>query len=95
MAVLGKSYMWLFRRSKQKDEKIEQLKALFDKLEFADLEKLCKEVIGKIPQSNNERAERIQLLEFIWKNYRKGTLNFEQVKDFAIKQGTVPQNFFD
>jgi hypothetical protein len=87
--------MGLFGRTKQKDEKVEQLKALLDKFEFTDIEKLCKEVIGKAPQSSNERIERIQLLEFIWENYRKGTLNFQQVKDFAVKQGTVPQNFFD
>lgn len=87
--------MGLFGRTKQKDEKVEQMKALLDKFEFTDLEKLCKEVIGKVPQSSNERIERIQLLEFIWENYRKGTLNFQQVKDFAVKQGTVPQNFFD
>lgn len=87
--------MGLFGRTKQKDEKVEQMKALLDKFEFTDLEKLCKEVIGKAPQSSNERIERIQLLEFIWENYRKGTLNFQQVKDFAVKQGTVPQNFFD
>ncbi len=87
--------MGLFGRTKQKDEKVELLKALLDKFEFTDLEKLCKEVIGKVPQSSNERIERIQLLEFIWENYRKGTLNFQQVKDFAVKQGTVPQNFFD
>ena len=87
--------MGLFGRTKQKDEKVEQLKALLDKFEFTDLEKLCKEVIGKVPQSSNERIERIQLLEFIWENYRKGTLNFQQVKDFAVKQGTVPENFFD
>lgn len=87
--------MGLFGRAKQKDEKVEQMKALLDKFEFTDLEKLCKEVIGKVPQSSNERIERIQLLEFIWENYRKGTLNFQQVKDFAVKQGTVPQNFFD
>jgi hypothetical protein len=87
--------MGLFGRSKQKDENVEHLKTLFDKFEYADLEKLCKEVIGKTSQSSNERLERIQLLEFIWENYRKGSLNFQQVKDFAIKQGTIPQNFFD
>jgi hypothetical protein len=87
--------MGLFRRSKQKDENVEQLKALFDRFEYTDLEKLCKDVIGKFPQSSTERIERIQILEFIWENYRKGSLNFDQVKDFAVKQGTVSQNFFD
>lgn len=87
--------MGLFRRSKQKDENIESLKALFDKFEYADLEKLCKEVIGKYPQPSTERLERIELLEFIWENYRKGSLIFDQVKDFAVRQGTIPQNFFE
>jgi hypothetical protein len=87
--------MGLFGRSKQKDEAVEQLKALFDKFEYTDIEKLCKDVIGKVPQSSNERPERIQLLEFIWKHYREGDLNFQQVKDFAIKEGIVTPNFFD
>lgn len=87
--------MGLFGRSKQKDEAVEQLKALFDKFEYTDIEKLCKDVIGKIPQSSNERPERIQLLEFIWKHYREGDLNFQQVNDFAIKEGIVTPNFFD
>lgn len=86
--------MGLFRRTKQKDENVESMKALFDKFEYTDLEKLCNEVIGKSPQSN-ERLERIELLEFIWENYRKGSLNFQQVKDFAVRQGMIPQNFFD
>jgi hypothetical protein len=87
--------MGLFGRAKQKDENIEQLNALFDKFEFTDLEKLCKEIIGRSPQSSNVRLERIPLLEFIWENYRKAALSFQQVKDFAIKQEIVPQNFFD
>ncbi|MGI0073136.1 MAG: hypothetical protein ACREA3_04945 [Nitrosotalea sp.] len=87
--------MGLFGRSKQKDEAVEQLKMLFDKFEYTDIEKFCKDVIGKVPQSSNERPERIQLLEFIWKHYREGDLNFQQVKDFAIKDGIVTSNFFD
>ncbi len=87
--------MGLFRRTKQKDENIESMKALFDKFEYTDLEKLCNEVIGKSPQPRTERLERIELLEFIWENYRKGNLNFQQVKDFAVRQGIVSQNFFD
>ena len=87
--------MGLFGRSKQRDGMIEQLKALLDKFEFNDLEQLCKDVVGKTLQSTNERPERIQLLEYIWEYHKKGTLTFQQVKDFAIKQGIVPQNFFD
>ena len=87
--------MGLFGRSKQKDETVEQLKALFDRFEYTDIEKLCKDVIGKMPQSNNDRPERIQLLEFVWKHYKEQGLNFQQVKDFAIKEGIITPNFFD
>ncbi len=87
--------MGLFGRAKQKDQNLEQMKALLEKFEYADLERLCKEVIGKLPQSDNERIERIHLLEFIWDCYKKGTLIFQQVKDFAVKQGTIPVDFFD
>jgi hypothetical protein len=87
--------MGLFGRAKHKDETVEQLKVLLEKFEFTDLEKLCKDVIGRVPQSSDERPERIHFLEFIWEHHRKGTLNFQQVQDFAIKQGIVPPNFFD
>lgn len=87
--------MGLFRRAKQKDEKIEQMKALLDKLDYADLDKLCKEVIGKSAESDNQHLERIQILEVIWDCYSKGTLNFQQVKDFAVKQGSIPADFLD
>lgn len=87
--------MGLFGRSKQKDVKVEQLNSLFDKFDYANIEKLCKDVLGKVPQSSNERPERIQLLEFIWKHYRDGNLNFQQVKEFAIKEGIVSLDFFD
>jgi proline dehydrogenase len=87
--------MGLFGGPKQKDEKIEQMKALLDKLEYADLDKLCKDVIGKSPKSDNARLERIQILEVIWECYRKGNLNFQQVKDFAVKQGSIPADFLD
>lgn len=87
--------MGLFGKPKQKDETVELLKSLFDKFEYADIEKFCKDIIGQIPQSVNERPERIQLLEFIWKHYKEEGLSLQQVKDFAIKEGIVTQNFFD
>ena len=87
--------MGLFGRSKQKDITVEQLNALFDKFDYTDIEKICKNVIGKFPKSGSERPERIQLLEFIWKHYKEGNLNFQQVKDFAIKEGIVSPTFFD
>ena len=86
--------MGLFGKPKQKDVDIEQLRFLLDKLEYNDIEKLCKDVIGKIPQSN-ERPERIQLLEYIWKHYRNQGLSLQQVKDFAIKEEIVTPDFFD
>jgi len=87
--------MGLFGKSKQKDDSVELMKALFDKFEYSDIVKLCKDVLGKVTQSSDEHPERIQLLEFIWKNYREGGLNFQQVKDFSIKEGIVSLTFFD
>jgi len=95
MALCEMNIMGLFGRSKQKDETTNLLNALFDKFEYANIEKFCKEVIGKTPQSNNDRPERIQLLEFIWKCYKEQGLNFQQVKDFAIKENIVTPDFFD
>lgn len=87
--------MGLFGKSKQKNKHVEQLNALFDKFDYVHIEKLCKNVLGKLPASSNERPEKIQLLEFIWKHYKEGDLNFQQVKDFAINEGIVSINFFD
>jgi len=95
MALWKVASMGLFGKPKQKDVAVEQLKALFDKFEYTDIEKLCKDVIGKLPESGNERPERIQLLEFIWKQYRNEGLDLQQVKDFAIKEGIVEPNFFE
>lgn len=95
MALYKIASMGLFGRPKQKDVAVEQLSGLFDKFEYTDIEKLCKDVIGKVPESGNERPERIHLLEFIWKQYRNQGLNLQQVKDFAIKEGIVTPDFFD
>ena len=88
--------MRLFGRAKQKDDMIEQIKILLDRFEFADLLNLCTEVIGrKLESSEKERLERIEVLDFIWENYHKGSVTFSQIKDFAIRQGIIPQTFFD
>ena len=89
--------MGIFSRAKQKDKIIEEMKVLLDRFEFTDFEKLCTDVIGKKPlwRDDNERPERIHYLEFIWQQYRNGALNYQQVKDFALNQGIVPQDFFD
>lgn len=88
--------MGLFGRSKQKDENLEKLKILFDRFEYPHLEKLCTDVIKKSPQMlQNERMERTEYLEFIWEQYKKGTLSFQQVSDFAVAQGIVKKEFFD
>lgn len=88
--------MGLFRRSKQKDENIDKLKILFDRFEYLQLGKLCTDVIGRnLKSEGGEHPEKIQYLDFIWENYRKGVINFEQIRDFAIKQGIASQDFFD
>ena len=89
--------MGLFGRSKKKDESLEQLKSLFDKFEYVDLENFCTSVIGKKPEliANKERMDKVEVLDYVWDQYHHGKFNFDQTKDFAIKQGIIPQNFFD
>ena len=97
MAVQIRIDMGLFGRTKQKDEMVEQIKILLDRFEFADLLNLSSEVIGRKLASIDEKEhlERIEVLDFIWENYHKGSINFSQIKDFAIKRGIVTQAFFD
>ncbi|MDE1763145.1 MAG: hypothetical protein KGH88_02740 [Thaumarchaeota archaeon] len=88
--------MGLFGKAKQKDENAERLTALLDKFEYPHLEKLCTDVMKKSPQmTKNERMERTEYLEFIWDQYKKGTLNFQQVMDFATSQEIVSKDFFE
>jgi len=89
--------MGLFGKTKQKDKMIEQLKVLLDRFEFVDLLNICSEVIGKKLDDVNgkERLERIEILDFIWENYHRGSINFSQIKDFAIKRNIVTEAFFD
>ncbi len=88
--------MGFFGKAKQKDKNVEQLKILFDKFEYPHLEKLCADVIKRSPKLlENERLERTEYLEFIWEQYKKGNVNFQQVVDFATNQGIVPKDYFD
>ena len=97
MTVTIRDNMRLFGKTKQKDKMIEQLKVLLDRFEFVDLLNLCSEVIGKKLDDVNgkERLERIEILDFIWENYHRGSINFSQIKDFAIKRNIVTEAFFD
>ncbi|MDE1828949.1 MAG: hypothetical protein KGI25_01370 [Thaumarchaeota archaeon] len=88
--------MGLFGKSKQKDENADKMQILFDRFEYPHLEKLCTDVIKKSPQMTvDERMERTEYVEFIWEQYRKGAVSFQQVMDFAVEQGIVPKEFFD
>lgn len=88
--------MGLFGRSKQKDENIAKLQSLLDRFEYQNLEKLCSDVIKQTPQMVvDERMERTEYLEFIWEQYKKGAVSFQQVMDFATSQGIVSKDFFD
>lgn len=88
--------MGLFGKAKQKDENIERLKIIFDRFEYPHLEKLCTDVLKKSPQvPGNERLERTQYLEFVWEQYKKGGLSFQQISDFAISQGVISKDFFE
>jgi hypothetical protein len=88
--------MGLFGRAKQKDENVERLTVLLDIFEYPHLEKLCTDVMKKSPQmTKNERMERTEYLEFIWDQYKKGTMTFQQIMDFATSQGIASKDFFD
>lgn len=88
--------MGLFGKAKPKDKNVEKLSAIFDKFEYPHLEKLCVDVIKKSPKSpGGEHPERVQYLEFIWEQYKKGIVTFQQVEDFAINQQIIPKGFFD
>lgn len=88
--------MGLFRKNKQKDENLERLKTILDRFEYQHLEKLCADVLKDSPQiPGSELVERTQYLEFIWEQYRKGKLSFDQVFEFGKNQGIVPNDFFD
>ncbi len=88
--------MGLFGKAKQKDVNVEKLRAIFDRFEYPHLEKLCVDVIKKSPKSSGgEHPERIQYLEFIWEQYKKGMMTFQQVEDFAVTQQIIPKDFFD
>lgn len=88
--------MGLFGKAKQKDDNAEKLTALLDKFEYPHLEKLCTDIMKKSPQMmKDERMERTEYLEFIWDQYRKGAVNFQQVMDFATSQGIVSKDFFE
>ncbi len=88
--------MGLFGRAKQKDENLEKLKILFDRFEYPHLEKLCTDVIKQTPQvPQNERLERVEYLEFVWDQYKKGAFTFQQAMDFAVSQGIIQKDFFE
>jgi len=91
MTVQIRMDMGLFGKTKQKDEAVEQIKILLDRFEFTDLLNLCSEVIGR-ELASTDKKERLERIE---ENYHKGSVNFSQVKDFAIKRGIVTQAFFD
>lgn len=96
MAIYLTSYMGLFGKTKQKDENVEKLRAIFDRFEYPHLEKLCVDIIKKSPKSpGGEHPERIQYLEFIWEQYKKGVMTFQQVEDFAVAQQIIPKDFFE
>ena len=88
--------MGLFGRAKQKDENLDKLKILLDRFEYPHLEKLCSDVIKRTPQvSQNERMERIEYMEFVWEQYKKGILSFQQVMDFAVSNDIISKDFFE
>jgi hypothetical protein len=87
--------MGLFGKSKKKDLATDQMKILLDKFEFMDLETFCNDIVKEKPLLDMEHLSKIQFLEFIWEKYRKGQIQFSQIKEFAINLGIVTENFFE
>lgn len=86
--------MGLFGR-KPKDNKVEQMRALLDYFQFADLQNFCKEILGKTPKLDPQHLSSIEILDFVWDQYHKGVIQFSQLKEFAIKRNIVSEAFFE
>lgn len=87
--------MGLFGRSKPKDDTIEQMRVLLDNFQFADLQNFCSETLGVKPAIDQEHLSSIEVLDFIWDQYHKGKMQFSQLKEFALHNRIVSENFFE
>jgi hypothetical protein len=95
MAALGNMIVGLFRRSKQNDAIIDQMRLLLDNFQFADLKSFCIDVIGENPTMDPEHLSRTEALDFVWEKYHKDKFQFSQLKEFALKHNLVTENFFE
>lgn len=95
MTVMKSTAMGLFGRSKPKDDTIEQMRVLLDNFQFADLQTFCTETLGIKPAIDQEHLSSIEVLDFIWDQYHKGKIQFSQLKEFALHNHIVAENFFE
>jgi hypothetical protein len=95
MAALGNLIMGLFGKSKQNNAEIQQMRALLDNFQFADLQSFCTNVIGENPAMDEQHLSSIEVLDFIWEKYHKGKIQFSQLKEFALKHNIITENFFE
>jgi hypothetical protein len=87
--------MGLFRRSKQNNDTIEQMRVLLDNFQFADLQTFCVNILGENPAIDKEHLSSIEVLDFIWDKYHKRKIQFSQLKEFALKHNIVTEHFFE
>ena len=87
--------MGLFGKSKQKDDTIDQMRVLLDNFQFSDLQDFCIDILKEKPMMDKEHRSSTEVLEFIWEKYHKGTVQFSQLKEFAIKHNIVSESFFE
>lgn len=87
--------MGLFGKSKPKDDTVEQMRVLLDNFQFADLQTFCTEILGAKPTIDPEHLSSIEVLDFVWDQYHKGKIQFSQLKDFALRNHIVTENFFE
>lgn len=83
----------------------EAVNRLLDKFEMPDFDKFLMRILGKKPEPEIEIDEetnkqtkinpsRKDYLDFIWDHLHNGEINFQQLKDFAIKDRIVSPSFF-
>lgn len=78
---------------------------LLDKFEIPDFDKFLTRVLGKKPEPEIEIDENTQkqtkinpsrkgYLDYVWKHLNLDEINFQQLKDFAVKERIVSPSFF-
>ena len=93
------------RRDRESDEADERVDQLLEKFEIQSFNEFCMRYLGQTPQPTYERDEktgrehkinpsRKDILKFIWQHLDNEEINFDQLKDYALKKRIVSPSFF-